>query len=129
MKTSLNAFCVLIGICLLISCSKSNESGNNDNGGGSGGGTTTPGPLFTAVKNMMQMNCAVSGCHVGSAPTGGHDFSMDNTIVAQKARIKVRAVDQAGTANQMPQPPRPALSTADQQKITDWINAGGLLTN
>ena len=125
---SMIAFSVIVLSGFLVSCSKDNDEGNN-NAGGTGGSGTTAGPLFTAVKSMMQGNCAVSGCHAGSAPTGGHDFSVDNTIVAQKARIKVRAVDEAGTANQMPQPPRPALSAADQKKITDWINAGGAITN
>ncbi|HVF81228.1 MAG TPA: hypothetical protein VM884_04820 [Flavisolibacter sp.] len=94
-----------------------------------GGGTTTPGPLFTAVRTVMQTGCAVTGCHAGTAPAGGLNFSTDNTIVAQKDRIKVRAVDQAGTANQMPKPPNAALSIADQKKITDWIAAGGAITN
>jgi cytochrome c551/c552 len=59
----------------------------------------------------------------------GINFSENCTIVQQKDRIKVRAVDQAGTANQMPQPPNPALSLADRQKITDWVNAGGKFTD
>jgi hypothetical protein len=29
----------------------------------------------------------------------------------------------------MPQPPNPALSLADRQKITDWVNAGGKFTD
>lgn len=119
-----------IGACLcfaFLSCSKDN--GNNNNGGGTGGGGTTPGPLFTAVKAVVQTNCAVSGCHAGSSPQNGINFADDNTIVNQKARIKVRAVDNAGTANQMPPPPAAPLSTADQQKITNWINAGGAIVN
>lgn len=120
-------------VLLFASCSKDNGGSNNGNGSGSGngGGTggTTPGALFTAVKSMMASNCAVSGCHAGSSPASGLNFSNDNTIVAQKDRIKVRAVDQAGTANQMPQPPNQPLSAADQKKITDWITAGGRLTD
>lgn len=111
----------------IISCSKDN--GGDNNGGNGNGGNTQQGPLFTAVKAVMQSNCAVSGCHAGGAPSGGHDFSNNNTIVGQKARIKVRAVDQAGTPSQMPPPPAPALSAADQQKITAWINAGGRITD
>lgn len=112
---------------LLASCSKDDD--NNNAGGGSGGGNNNPGPLFNAVKTMMAGNCAVSGCHAGSTPTGGHDFANNGTIVAQKDRIKVRAVDQAGTANQMPPPPRAALTAAEQKTITDWIAAGGRLTD
>ncbi len=56
-------------------------------------------------------------------------FLMIAILVVQNSRIKVRAVDQAGTANQMPPPPRAALSVGDQKKITDWIAAGGAFIN
>ncbi|GAA4755085.1 hypothetical protein [Flavisolibacter ginsenosidimutans] len=107
------------------SCSKSNGETNNGTVNDSG----TPGPLFSAVKTMMSSNCAVSGCHVGAGAASGLDFSNSNTIVAQQARIKVRAVDQAGTVNQMPQPPNAPLTAADQKKIIDWITAGGRLAD
>jgi hypothetical protein len=93
-----------------------------------GSGTATNGPLFTAVKTIVQTNCAVSGCH-DAASSGGVNFTTDASIVANGARIKLRAVDQAGMASQMPQPPLPALSTANQQAITNWLNAGGRLDN
>ncbi|MFL5809753.1 MAG: hypothetical protein ACJ749_09535 [Flavisolibacter sp.] len=91
--------------------------------------TTQTGPLFTAVRSVIQANCAVSGCHTNPNPQNGINFSDDNVIVAQKDRIKVRAVDKAGAPDQMPQVPRPALSAADQKKITDWITAGGAISN
>ena len=97
-----------------------------------GSGTTnpcngTPGPLFTAVKAVIQANCV--SCHNAGNAQGGRNWEVDCNIVNGKANIKTRAVDQAGTASQMPQPPNPALSAADRQKITDWINAGGAITN
>jgi mono/diheme cytochrome c family protein len=86
-----------------------------------------PGALFTAVKNILQTNCV--SCHNNTLQNGGMNWAVDCNIVTNKARIKARAVDQAGTATQMPQPPNPALSAADQQKIVDWINAGGGYNN
>lgn len=112
---------------VMVSCSKSNS-----------GGTPTPtpqpcpgtaGPLFSAVKAVVAANCALSGCHVGAGAQSGINFSDNCTIVAQGANIRNRAVTQAGTANQMPPPPAAALSLADRQKITDWLNAGGRLTD
>jgi hypothetical protein len=85
------------------------------------------GPLFAAVKQLIQNNCL--GCHSGAAPSAGRDWSVDCNVIANQAIIKTRAVDQAGTATQMPQPPNAALSVADRQKITDWINAGGKYTD
>ncbi len=90
---------------------------------------TAAGTLFAAVKVIINTNCTSAGCHSGAAPQGGMDFTQDCQIVANRDRIKVRAVDQANTSNQMPQPPNPALSVANQNAIVNWINAGGQFNN
>ncbi len=79
------------------------------------------GPNFTAVKAVLAANCATPGCHVGATPQSGINFTDDCTIVSQRLRIKARAVD----ASPSVMPPAGAISNADKQKITDWINAGG----
>ncbi len=84
------------------------------------------GPAFTAVKSLVLSTCAVSGCHNG---TQAPNYTNDCTIVEFADLIKTRAVDQAGTADQMPQPPRAALNQADKDKITAWINAGKHFTD
>jgi large repetitive protein len=81
------------------------------------------GPLFTSVKAVLAANCALSGCHAGASPQSGHNFADNCTIVIQKDRINARAVV-VGTM-----PPTGAISAADKQKITDWINAGGKYSN
>ena len=83
------------------------------------------GTLFTNVKTIMTANCAFAGCHGGSSPQSGLNFGDDCTIVAQKLRIKARAVD--GIPSIMPA--SGAISAADKQKILDWINAGGQHSN
>jgi SprB repeat len=83
------------------------------------------GSLFSAVKTMMQTNCAVPGCHTGSNPAGGHDWTKECEIVSFSTRIQARAID----ANPSIMPPTGALPAAEKQKITDWITAGGLYTN
>jgi SprB repeat len=93
-------------------------------------GATVPGQpagtLFTSVKTMMQTNCASgAGCHSGSNPAGGHDWTKECEIVAFKASIKARAID----ATPSIMPPTGALPAVEKQKITDWITAGGLYTN
>jgi hypothetical protein len=84
------------------------------------------GALFGAVKSVLQSNCALSGCHAGSSPAGGLNFTVDCTIVNSWDRIKARAVD--GSPSFMP-PSGPQLSAADKQKITDWIAAGHKFTD
>ena len=85
-----------------------------------------PGPLFTAVKTIINTNCAVTGCHNG---TQSPDYRVDCTIVDYADLIKLRAVDQTGTADQMPQLPRMPLVQADRDKITAWITAGKRITD
>jgi hypothetical protein len=84
------------------------------------------GPTFTAVKNLLQTTCAVTGCHNG---TQAPNYNVDCNIVAFADLIKKRAVDQSGTAEQMPQPPRQPLTQADKDKITAGINAGKHFTD
>ncbi len=77
------------------------------------------GPLFLAVQNVIQGNCI--GCHNASGASGGMNFAVDCNIVANKDRIRVRAVD--GTPSAMP--PSGLLPASERLKITNWINAGG----
>ena len=88
-----------------------------------------PGTLFAAVKTIINTNCTLSGCHSGTTPAGGINFTQDCQIVANAQRIKVRAVDNANGPQQMPPPPNSALSVADRNAITNWVNAGGLYSN
>jgi len=81
------------------------------------------GNLFSQVRTVLQNFCVT--CHNPTNPNGGKDWTNDCNIVANGALIKTKAVDLAGTPNQMPQPPNPPLSAADQQKIVNWLNAGG----
>jgi uncharacterized membrane protein len=90
---------------------------------------TAPGALFAAVKAILLTNCAKSGCHTGSIPAGGIDYTQDCQIVVNSARIKERAVDNFGNGQQMPPPPEAGLSQANRNAIINWVNAGGLYTN
>ena len=86
-------------------------------------GQAPAGPLFTNVKTIMTANCG--SCHGGPSPQSGYNFNDDCTIVAQKLRIKARAVDGIPSIMPMSGP----LSAADKQKILDWINGGGQHSN
>jgi hypothetical protein len=86
-------------------------------------GSLAAGPLFNAVKNIIQVNCL--SCHNTSNPNGGMNFSDDCNIVAFKDRIRARAVD----GNPSAMPPTGLLPASERQKITDWINAGGRYTD
>ncbi len=83
------------------------------------------GTLFSAVKSVLAVNCAISGCHALPSPQNGLNFADDCTIVGQAIRIKARAVD----ANPSVMPPTGTISAADRQKIVDWVNAGGKHNN
>lgn len=80
------------------------------------------GPKFTAVKSLVAARC--QSCHNSTNSQGGMNFSVDCNIVQFQARIKARAVD----AGDMPQG-GPMLTAGEKAIITDWIAAGGLLSN
>ncbi|MDO9254925.1 MAG: hypothetical protein Q7U54_05365 [Bacteroidales bacterium] len=110
--TYLISIVILMGIS--FSCSKSEDSNPT---------TDTPGPKFLAAKSVISSSCALSGCHVSPSNTGGINFETNATIVANGSLIKSRAVD-LGTM-----PPTVPLSAAAKTAITDWITAGGRLTD
>jgi uncharacterized membrane protein len=83
--------------------------------------TGTAGPLFGAVKALMQANC--QSCHNNTTANGGKNWTLDCNIVSSKDRIQARAVD-LGTM-----PPTGALPQSEKDKITAWINAGGRFTD
>ncbi len=79
------------------------------------------GPMFTAVRNLVAARC--QSCHNNTIANGGMNFQVECNIVSNRARIKVRAVDE-GT---MPQ--AGPLPQAEKDIIATWISAGGAYTN
>lgn len=110
-------FLLAIAATISFSCSKDDNPPDDNN--------NNAGPKFTAVKAIVNTNCAVSGCHVSPTNTGGVNLQTDAEIVAHGAKIKEMAVD----LGIMPPPPRPQLSDSDKAKITDWIAAGGRISD
>lgn len=78
------------------------------------------GPKYALVKQLIVGYCGP--CHYNGGNSGGKNFDLDATIITNWDRIKARAVD--NVPSQMPQAPNAPLTTADKQKITDWVNAG-----
>jgi uncharacterized membrane protein len=109
----------IVSSILIVSCSKSD--GDDSTPPPAAACSGTPGPLFTAVKTLMQANC--QSCHNSGNANGGKDWTIDCNIVANKTRIKARAVDD-GTM-----PPTGPLPQSEKDKITAWINAGGRITD
>lgn len=120
MKKLIYLISIVLMFGIALSCSKSDDSNPAPDPTPSG---STPGPKFLAVKSLISSSCALSGCHVSPANTGGANFESNANIVAHASQIKARAVDQ-GTM-----PPTGPLSAENKAKITDWINAGGKLTD
>lgn len=112
-------FMLAVVTALGISCSKDDDNDQNNNN------NSNAGPKFTAVKAIVNTNCAVSGCHVSPTNPGGVNLQGDANIVAHGAQIKEMAVD----LGIMPPAPRPQLSDSDKAKITDWIAAGGRISD
>lgn len=82
------------------------------------------GPLFSAVKNILNTYC--TSCHGSPSGQNGINYNDDCVIISQKARIKARAVD--ANPSQMP-PSGAGLTVAERTAVTAWVNAGGNYSN
>lgn len=85
--------------------------------------SASAGPLFTAVRNLVQNNCV--SCHNAGNANGGITWLTDCDVVNRKDRIKARVVD--GNPSFMPQTGQ--LPQSEKDKVTAWINAGGRYTD
>ncbi len=81
------------------------------------------GPLFLAVKNVLQNNC--NSCHNNTISEGGMNWTVECNIVNFKDRIRERAVN----GNPSAMPPTGLMPSSERVKITNWINAGGRFTD
>jgi uncharacterized membrane protein len=84
-------------------------------------GSSSPGPQFTAVKQLIQANCV--SCHAPGGSQPNPNFTVDCNIVQFASLINTRVVVQGNM------PPSGPLSQTDKNKITSWINGGGKITN
>jgi hypothetical protein len=96
---------------------------------------TDAGPVPTwcqDIRPILAASC-VASCHgADTSQSGIKDFRLDqyaaiggvNGARDLAARIKARAVDQAGTPGAMPPPGKPAPSAAERELLSRWI-AGG----
>lgn len=81
----------------------------------------TAGAQFLAVKNLVATKC--QSCHNNSLANGGMNFQVECNIISNKARIKVRAVDEGTMPQDGP------LTLTEKNIITNWITGGGGYTN
>ncbi|MFZ4707803.1 MAG: hypothetical protein ACOYMF_17505 [Bacteroidales bacterium] len=107
---------IAIATGITFSCSKSEDANPNPTG-------STPGPKFLAAKSIITSSCATSGCHIAPTNSGGVNFDSDANIVTNGSRIKTQAVDLETM------PPTGPLSASDKAIISNWINAGGKVTD
>lgn len=118
MKKLIYFLSIIVITGLIFSCSKSEDSSPTIDPP-----VSTPGPKFLAVKGVISSSCALSGCHVSPSNTGGVNFESNQNIVDHASHINTRAVVLGNM------PPTGSLSAADKAKISDWISAGGKLTD
>lgn len=73
--------------------------------------------LFTDIRDIIQTNCAISGCHNGSRFP---DLRSDNNIAAQASRIMSRT----GNRSMPPSGSGRSLSNEEIEAIACWVNDG-----
>ena len=113
-------FAAFVGI-MLSSCYKDHEEILYPS---SGGDCSNPailkGVKFTAVESIIQANCI--SCH---STSGGFSPNLSTacSIITNWSNINTACVVDKTMPTSGP------LPSADQQAITDWVNAGHLYTN
>jgi hypothetical protein len=81
------------------------------------------GAKYALVKQIITGYCGP--CHLNGGTSGGRNYDTDVNIIAAKDVIKKRTVD--GIPTFMPEGGQ--LTNVDKQKIVDWINAGGRMSD
>ena len=109
---------VLIQAATLSSCSKESEDIVNTPGADCSNPAIQKGPKFTAVESIINSKCV--SCHNGNQTP---DLRTACNIVNEWSDIKYRCVE----VKTMPQ--SGPLPTAEQQAITDWVDAGHKYTD
>ncbi len=90
--------------------------------------TLKTGLAFTTVKDIINLNCSVTDCHVsGGQPGQSRNFEVDQNIVNNAENI-VRVINSTNSSEVMP-PPSSGLSlTAEEkQQIACWVDDGANL--
>lgn len=129
-KVLLPLSAIVIALSLIVvSCSKSSEDnlGGGNGGGNGGGGTTcdTANMTYSAnVAPIISANC--TGCHSGSAPSGGVTLSTYAGVKTQADNGNlVGVITHASGYPAMPQGGS-KLSDCNINKIKAWIARGAL---
>ena len=75
---------------------------------------------FSAIKNIINTNCAVSGCHNGSRPP---NLTNNSTIQSQADRIRSRTAN----GSMPPQSSGFQLTQAEVEQIGCWVDGGATI--
>lgn len=122
MKKSIVFFVVLnvsiFQLGVLTSCSKESTDTVNTPGADCSNPAIQKGPKFTAVESIINNKCI--SCHNGNQSP---NLTTACNIVNEWSDIKYRCVE----VKNMPQ--SGPLPTAEQQAITDWVDAGHKYTD
>ncbi len=90
-------------------------------------GIVPQGTTFAPLRALISARCSGSGCHMNGGSAAGYNFDTDCNVVKYWNQINGACI--TGALKKMPISPQPALTAAEKQTITNWINAGHLYTN
>jgi len=115
----------LASVCL-YSCYRDNQSSlyPKSSAPGSSGCDTSDVSFSGTVQPVFLQNCALSGCHASSSPTGGYVLDNYNGVrsVVLSGRL-IGAIDHSAGYSAMPKDAA-MLSDCDIAMIISWINKG-----
>lgn len=133
------AFAVVALLLFAISCQHKPEIVLP---GGGGGGTNNPpvtnncNPDSVYFENdilpLLTSNCGVPGCHDAATQTEGINVTSYAALMASDIvragnpgnSDLIEVINETNPGKRMPQPPRPALTPEQIQKLTKWVQQG-----
>jgi hypothetical protein len=117
---------MLLAVCFIYSCKKSDSStGGNNGGGGGGGGAYTPNCTGAAIQfnanvaPIISSSCAIPTCHASGSSNGPGQLTTYAEISAAKTQIRAAVLSGA-------MPKSGSLTSAQKNSIICWVDAGGL---
>lgn len=109
---------VIASILLVLACNK--ETDNNPTVD-----CSSSSPTYTSdIKNIMDTNCALSGCHTSAAPQSGYALDTYAGTFSGAADSKfLCSIDWSGSCKRMPDGGA-QISSSDIALVTCWIQNG-----
>lgn len=115
----LSGLVLIVGLVWILSSCTDDTGSSNDCAG-------VVATYSTTVKSVLDASCALAGCHSGTTPANGFNFSNytgAKAVATSSGEKLICAINQSGNCSPMPQGGS-KLDANTIKLITCWVDAG-----